>query len=246
MIISNKREWKLAFKRSSPFLISATLSGVVFGALVIAGGLTVIDGLVMSGFIYSGAAQFVGLQLIISHTSLAVALLTTLLLSLRFLLYSISLIDEVKAIPMTYRIILAFGLIDAVFVMAKERFNEPGTQAEKNIYFMACVLIFYFNWIIGTAIGLFIGDTLAHYAAQYGLEFITYATFVAMLTPYLKIRRNVYVSLAALLTYIMTYSAPYNLGILISCVVSVIIVKGSDYIITQRKIKQNPSMEDIK
>ena len=32
-------------------------------------GLTVIDGLVMSGFIYSGAAQFVGLQLIVSHTS---------------------------------------------------------------------------------------------------------------------------------------------------------------------------------
>lgn len=113
MVGSKKKEWRLAFKRSSPFLISATLSGIVFGALVIAGGLTVIDGLVMSGFIYSGAAQFVGLQLIVSHTSLAVALLTTLLLSLRFFLYSISLIDEVRSIPVAYRIMLAFGLIDA-------------------------------------------------------------------------------------------------------------------------------------
>lgn len=39
MVGSKKKEWRLAFKRSSPFLISATLSGIVFGALVIAGGL---------------------------------------------------------------------------------------------------------------------------------------------------------------------------------------------------------------
>ncbi|BEN88840.1 Inner membrane protein YgaZ [Serratia marcescens] len=246
MVGSKKKEWRLAFKRSSPFLISATLSGIVFGALVIAGGLTVIDGLVMSGFIYSGAAQFVGLQLIVSHTSLAVALLTTLLLSLRFFLYSISLIDEVRSIPVAYRIMLAFGLIDAVFVMAKERFNEPGTQSEKNTYFMACVLIFYFNWIIGTAIGLFLGDTLAHYAAQYGLEFITYATFVAMLAPYLRVGRNIYVSLVALATYILTYQAPYNLAILISCVVAVVVVKVSEMIISQRKVRQRPSAEDAK
>ena len=30
-------------------------------------------------------------------------------------------------------------------------------RSRKNTYFMACVLIFYFNWIIGTAIGLFLG-----------------------------------------------------------------------------------------
>ena len=110
----------------------------------------------MSGFIYSGAAQFVGLQLIVSHTSPAVALLTTLLLSLRFFLYSISLIDEVRSIPVAYRIMLAFGLIDAVFVMAKERFNEPGTQSEKHVFYGVCTDL-YFNWIIGTAIGLFLG-----------------------------------------------------------------------------------------
>jgi 4-azaleucine resistance transporter AzlC len=242
---SKNKEWRLAFKRSSPFLISATLSGVVFGALVIAGGLTAIDGLVMSGFIYSGAAQFIGLQLIVSHTSLAVVLLTTLLLSLRFFLYSISLIDEVKSIPITYRIMLAFGLIDAVFVMAKERFNETGTQADKNTYFMACVLIFYFNWIIGTAIGLFLGDTLAHYAAQYGLEFITYSTFVAMLAPYLKVKRNIYASLIALTVYILTYNVPYNLSILISCLAAVIIVKGTEIVIINRRLRQCHSTEDI-
>jgi len=220
-----KHEGMLAFKRSSPFLISATLSGVVFGALVIAGGLTVVDGLVMSGFIYSGAAQFVGLQLILSHTGLTVALMTTLLLSLRFFLYAVSLVDEVKAIPLKWRIMLAFGLIDAVFVMAKERFSEPGTQAEKNVYFMSCVLIFYFNWLIGTAIGLVLGDSLSTFASAWGLEFIAYATFVAMLAPYLKARRNLAVSLVALAAWLLCSHLPYNLGILVACVVSVTVVK---------------------
>ncbi|OTA21877.1 hypothetical protein Xbed_00126 [Xenorhabdus beddingii] len=220
-----KREVMLAFRRSSPLLISSTLSGVVFGALVIAGGLTIKDGLVMSGFIYSGAAQFVGLQLILSHTELTVALITTLLLSLRFFLYAISLVDEVKAIPLSWRIILAFGLIDAVFVMAKERFSESGQQADKNIYFMSCVLIFYFNWIIGTAIGLFLGDMLSAFASAWGLEFIAYATFVAMLVPYLRIPRNFAVSLVALVVWMLCAHLPYNLGILVACAASVIIVK---------------------
>lgn len=221
-----KSEGLKALRRSSPFLISATLSGVVFGALVISGGLTIIDGLVMSGVIYSGAAQFVGLQLILSHTGLAVALMTTFLLSLRFFLYAISLIDEVKSIPLRWRIMLSFGLIDAVFVMAKQRFSEPGSQADKNVYFMSCVLIFYVNWLVGTAIGLVLGDTLSDLAAQYGLEFIAWATFIAMLAPYLKVRRNQAVALLALATYILSSSLPYNLGILISCLMAVVIVKG--------------------
>lgn len=98
--------------------------------------------------------------------------------------------------------------------------------------------------MIGTAIGLFLGDTLAHYAAQYGLQFITYATFVAMLAPYLKVSRYRYVSLVALATYLMTYNAPYNLGIIISCLVAVIIVIGSEYFINQRKLKPSHSMGD--
>lgn len=225
MKLEYSKEWLRALKRSSPLLTPAFLTGIVFGALVIESGLTVRDGLIMSGFIYSGAAQFVGLQLITSHAGMVVALATTLLLSLRFFLYSMSLIEEVKKVPITYRTILAFGLIDAVFVLAKDRFSEEGGDAEKNAYFMACVVIFYLNWVVGTGVGLFVGDRLSQYSAQYGLDFFTYATFAAMLAPYLKVRRYLLVSLLSLAIYLLTWSAPYNLGILISCLAAALLLQ---------------------
>lgn len=233
------KEWRAALKRSSPLLISATLAGMVFGALVIASGLTVLDGLVMSGFIYSGAAQFVGLQLIITHAGLTAALATTFMLSMRFFLYAISLIDEVKQVPIKYRVVLAFGLIDAVFVLANQRFSEAGTQAEKNSYFMACVVIFYLNWIIGTLLGLWLGDALSKYTEAYGLEFFTYATFAAMLAPYLKSRKNQIVAIIALTTYLISWSAPYNLAILISCVIAVLLVTAA-YSFRGKKSARDP------
>lgn len=233
------KEWSAALKRSSPLLISATLSGMVFGALVIASGLTMLEGLLMSGFIYSGAAQFVGLQLIVTHAGMAAALATTFMLSMRFFLYAISLVDEVKQVPIKYRVLLAFGLIDAVFVLAKERFSEGGSQAEKNSYFMACVVIFYLNWILGTLLGLWLGDALAKYTEGYGLEFIAYATFAAMLAPYLKTRKNQVVSVIALLTYLVSWSVPYSFGILISCVTAVLLVTVA-YSLRDRKIARGP------
>lgn len=228
-------EWVQAFKRAAPILISGLLAGTVFGALVIAGGLSIKDGLVMSGLIYSGSAQFIGLQLITSHTDLTVILITTFLLSLRFLLYSVSLLEEVKSIPILYRITLAFGLIDEVFVLTKERLKEPGSTAAKNTFFLACVMIFYVNWILGTAIGLFLGDKLATHTQQYGFDFFAYATFIAMLAPYLKSSRNLTVSGIALLVFVLTYSLPYSLGIVVSCVSAVILIKAFDYFMKKNK-----------
>lgn len=220
-----KHEWGLAFKRSSPFLLSAILSGVVFGTLAQSAGLAAQDSLLMSGLVYSGAAQFVGLQLLVSHADLAVVLITTFLLSLRFLLYSISLVDEVKAVPVAYRALLAFGLIDQVFFLAKDRYKEDVGEPAKHMYFLACVMIFYINWLLGTAIGIYVGDRVAGHADQLGFYFMAQATFVAMLGPYLKQKRYQMVSIITFAMYLLFRDLPYNLGIIAACLSAVLLAK---------------------
>ena len=217
--------WVTALKRSSPFLLSAFLSGIVFGALAKNAGLSVGNSLLLSAWVYSGAAQFVGLQLLVTHADLAVVLLTTLLLSLRFFIYAMSLVDDVKAVPISYRALLAFGLIDQVFFLAKVRYKEPVSARAKHVFFLACVLIFYFNWLAGTALGIYVGDRMASHVAHLGFDFIATASFIAMLGPYLKQRRSLLVSLAALILYLPCQYLPYNLGLIVACLAAVTLVK---------------------
>ena len=217
--------WAAALKRSSPFLLSAFLSGIVFGALAENAGLSVGNSLLMSAWVYSGAAQFVGLQLLVAHADLAVVLVTTLLLSLRFFIYAMSLVEEVKAVPLVYRALLAFGLIDQVFFLAKDRYKEPVSTGSKHLFFFACVLIFYFNWLAGTALGIYVGDRIASHAAHLGFDFIASASFIAMLGPYLKQRRFLLVALAAFILYLPCQNLPYNLGLIVASIGAVTLVK---------------------
>lgn len=214
-------EFKLALLRSAPFLVSAWIAAMVFGALVTAASLSMSDGLLMSSFVYSGAAQFVGLGLIQNNTEVVVIILTTILLSLRFLLYSVALIDQVRGLPFIARVILGFAMIDQVFLLARARYKEGGVEKNKHFYFAYCATIFYINWIFGTWIGIVVGDKFADLAKDYGMDFIAYATFAAMLGPYLKSPGNVAVALMALTAYLVTNGLPYSMGIISSVIISI-------------------------
>lgn len=216
-------EFKLALLRSAPFLVSAWIAAMVFGALVTAASLSMSDGLLMSSFVYSGAAQFVGLGLIQNNTGVVVIILTTILLSLRFLLYSVALIDQVKDLPFMARVILGFTMIDQVFLLARARYKEDGEPKNKHFYFAYCAAIFYVNWILGTWMGIIVGDKFANLAKDYGMDFIAYATFAAMLGPYLKSAGNIAVALMALLVYLVTSDLPYSMGIIFSVIIAIAI-----------------------
>lgn len=183
------------------------------------------DGMLMSGFVYSGAAQFVGLELIGSRSGLWTILLTTTLLSLRFLLYGLTLADEVKGFSLPMRLLLGFLLIDQVFVLAKARQAEPGSPEAKNAFLICCALLFYVNWILGTLIGGVIGREYADAAVKLGVNFIAVATFAAMLGPYLRTSRNCAAAVVSVVVYLLASGLPYGLGIPLACVCSIVLVE---------------------
>ena len=119
------------------------------------------------------------------------------------------------------RVILGFTMIDQVFLLARARYKENGKTKNKHFYFAYCSAIFYINWIIGTWIGVVVGDKFANIAKDYGMDFIAYATFAAMLGPYLKSTGNIAVALIALLAYLVTNGLPYSMGIIFSVIIAI-------------------------
>jgi 4-azaleucine resistance transporter AzlC len=221
------REFRAALRHCGPFIASVIPMGMIFGALAVAAGLSAVEAIAMSGLVYSGAAQFTGLQLAASGAGLPVIVLVTLLLSLRLLLYGLALVEDVRSMPAGLKAILAFGLVDAVFFIVKARFAEGLSEGRKRAFFLACVLLVYFSWLIGTALGVAIGDRLAVMGRDLGLDFLAYACFAGLLAPYLRLSGAGLAAALAVAGMIAFRDLPYNLGLLASCLFAVASVMGA-------------------
>jgi len=198
-----------------PFMVSAIPAGIIFGTLAITSGLSFWEGSAMSGLVYSGSAQFVGLGLLNSGASWLVMILTTLMLSLRLLIYSAMLSQYIKDLPQKFRLLLGFGLIDAVFFVALDRYKKTDQSPFKAWYFMGTVIALYVNWMLATWAGILIGYAIPD-LSNIGLDFAMVAVFITMIVSTL-VNWKVYVSvIVAGILIMLTYSIPYNLGVIVS------------------------------
>src|SRR5690606_41492747 len=98
----------LGMRDTSRMLVGAVPFGIVDGTLAASSGLSVVATLAMSLLVFAGSAQFVAASLVATGTSLTVILLTTLIVNLRHLLYSASLLPFVRHLPQRWRAPLAF------------------------------------------------------------------------------------------------------------------------------------------
>lgn len=198
-----------------PFMVSAAPSGIIFGTLALSSGLNFWEGTAMSALVYSGSAQFVGLGLIKIGASWPVLIVTTLMLSLRLLIYSAMLATYIKELPQKFRLLLGFGLIDAVFFVVLDRYKKEDASPYKAWYFLSTVLALYVNWMIFTWIGLLIGQMLPD-MSNLGLDFAMIAVFITMIAATLV---NWKVWTAVLVSGILVlscWSLPYNIGVIIA------------------------------
>lgn len=219
-----RRELSLAVQRCLPFIFSAAPIGGVFGALAVSQGLSPTESIAMSALIYSGAAQFSGLQLIVGGANLIVIALVTLLLSLRLFVYGMALVDDVRGMSKSLRLFLAFLLVDQPFFLIKARIAEGVDEQGKRLYFIFCCCIIYGSWVGGTALGLLAGSQFAQYNEALGLDFIAYSGFFALLMPALKTKATVAAAVLTAAAMMVFQQFPYNAGLLAACLTSVTLV----------------------
>ncbi len=227
-------EFRVALRLLAPFMASIVPTAMIFGALAVAAGLTGLEAVAMSGLVYSGAAQFTGLELVASGAALPVIALVTALLSLRLMLYGIALIDHIRPMPGWLKAVLAFLMVDTIFFLAKLRFSEPLSPGRRNAFFLAVSLITYVSWLIGTAAGVVLGDRLAVVGRDLGLDFLAYACFAGLLAPYLRLRGGAAAALAAAAGLVIFRDLPHNLGLLLSCATAVAAVMAGRRIVGRR------------
>lgn len=131
----------------------------------------------MSGMIYAGSMQYVGVGLIAGGASVVTTILTTIMVNARHLFYSISMIERYKDTG-NYKPYLIFSLTDETYSLLCD--GQVPDERTGNLYRF---LVSFFNqcyWVLGSVIGSLLGSVLPF--STDGIEFSMTALFMASFT----------------------------------------------------------------
>lgn len=203
-----------------PMLVGAVPFGVIFGTLATAAGLSLSATLAMSALVFAGSAQFIAASLVASGAALPVILFTTLIVNLRHLLYSASLLPYVKHLPQRWRMVLAFWLTDESFAVVQREYRADTPLDHKHWYFLGSCLAMYGNWFLCTLAGVTLGHSLPG-LAHWGLDFAMVATFIGIVVPLLRTAPMILAALTGAGVALLAQPLPYKLGLMLAALAGV-------------------------
>ena len=174
--------------------------GFACGILSKSCGLTFIEAVGMSIFIYAGSAQFIASSMILSNASIASIILSIFFVNFRHLFMSASLSPYFKENSLLKNISIGILLTDETFLVASaEGFNR------KNINYFWMIglnITAYINWIVATGIGVLLGSIIPDYKVL-GLDFALTAMFIGLLISAIKGNLKTYKAIIIIITSIV-------------------------------------------
>jgi predicted branched-subunit amino acid permease len=165
-----------------PMMVAYAPIALLWGTIAAGQGLTPFQAWLMSAGVYSGAAQFVSMDLIKTGTPLLLMVLTIATVSLRHVLMSASVSRHIASIPRPTASLLLFWLTDEAWALIERRALERPISAA---YFVGVALPLWPTWFMFCAIGAGIGNAMGD-TSRFGLDFAFAAMFIAVLAGFWK------------------------------------------------------------
>ena len=160
-----------------PVAISGFAIGLVFGVLARQAGVGVVETVLMSVLVFSGAAQFLVLGLWATPLPVATIALTTLVVGLRHLLMGAALAPWFAKLPRLKAYASVFFMADENWALTMSGFSRGRRDAA---FLIGGGLLMFLSWTSSTLIGRTLGGAVRD-PAQWGLDFAFTAVFLALL-----------------------------------------------------------------
>jgi 4-azaleucine resistance transporter AzlC len=188
-----RRTWWEGARATLPMWPGGILFGIVYAVTARAAGLTPLETVGMSVFVFGGAAQFAAVNLIAGGAGPLAVIAGTAIANARYVLISASVAPHVAHKPRWWRLLYAFHLSDESYALAMARFlRGDGTAA----YALGANLGMVPDWVGASVVGVFLGAAIPS-PSRWGIDLVIPLTFLGLLVPLLKTRRAVGVALAS-------------------------------------------------
>lgn len=165
-----------------PMMLAYAPIAALWGALAASKGISPWDALAMSAFVYSGAAQFVFLDLLGAAMPLPMLVFTIATVSLRHVLMSASVSRHIASFRPPLASVMLFWLTDEAWAIVERRaLTDKITPA----YYFGAAFPIWPTWFLFSGIGAWLGAVLGDGKAI-GLDFAFAAMFIAVIAGFWK------------------------------------------------------------
>jgi len=193
---------------------------MIYGVLALNAGLEPAPAQLMSSIVFAGSAQFIATQLIYESVPGLVIVLTIAVVNLRHVLYSASVAPYVRALPMRWKVLLAYLLTDEAYAVTILNYEKDDGNPSGHWFFFGAGITMWISWQLSTAAGILLGTTLPE---TWPLDFALPLTFIALVIPVLKDRPAVAASLTAAVVALLAYGLPYKLGLMLAGLLGILV-----------------------
>ena len=189
-----------------PILFVYFAIGVTFGVAASESGISPINTLLMSLFVYAGAAQLVAVQLIGVEASPFSIIFTILVINSRFFVMSSSISSYFQNFSFWQKILYGIEITDATYAIHTNRYkNHPIRKLE----IFTTNVVGHIVWVLSTLIGIYLGN-ISIDLKEYGADFAMTAMFIGLMVPLITSRVYVVVATVAVISTIIFYYVGFS------------------------------------
>ena len=200
----------------APLALGVGPFGLVVGAASSENGLSIIEAVGFSVFVFAGASQLAAIELLGDGGAVAVAIGTALIINLRMLMYSASLAPYARDIRTGRRGIMTYLLVDQAYALSIVRWErEKESPQARFAFFVGVAAPLWTVWQITTVLGFVFGSRVPD---GIPLSFTVTLVFLAVLVPAITDRPRVVAAVVAGLVAVAARGLPANLALPVGAV----------------------------
>jgi 4-azaleucine resistance transporter AzlC len=208
-------------KAGIPIAIGYMPIALTFGLIARTTGLTFMDAVGMSVFVYAGASQFMALQMLAAETGAIEIIIATFIVNIRHFLMSASINERTVERSRWKKAAMAFGITDETFSVAS--LNRDKIEAA---FMGGLILMSYGSWVVFSGLGYVIGASLPE-VLQKSMSIALYAMFIGLVVPSLKKERKALALfiLSAILCSVFSLFIPFGWAIVAATLISSVTIE---------------------
>jgi predicted branched-subunit amino acid permease len=215
-----------AFKQAArdmlPMAAGISAWGLMTGVAMVKSGMSVIEALAMTFFVYAGSSQLASIPLIVAGAPVWVILATGLCVNLRFVVFSLHLRPYMMHMPRWRRMLNGYLTADMSYAMFTRRFPHPGATPaewrEEEAFLSGNYFVTWTSWMGASVVGIVLGNLIP---TSWGLGFAGVLCLIGVLCSLANTPLRKLSALIAGAAAVAAYALPLKMNIVLAIAIAV-------------------------